>query len=123
MAAKRLAGGSGNIDALKSFVSALVGDDSRSADSALESIKLKDNNFGRGYRKALVGMRTAYFEKNVDSLIYKTVKGGMLAKTRKQIQAEFRDRRNTPFAPEDEKGFYAAWKDVLRLIGNELKSG
>lgn len=122
MAAKRLAGGSGNIQALNGFVSALIEDDSRSADSGLEAIKLKDNDFGRGYRRALVGMRTAYFEKNIDSLIYKSIKAGMLAKVRREIQIEFRDRRNTPFASEYEKGFFAAWKDVLRLIGNELKS-
>jgi hypothetical protein len=123
MAAKRLAGGSSNIEALNSFVSALVGEDPRSADAALEAIKLKENEFGRGYRKALIGMRTALFEKNVDSLIYKAIKGGMLAKDRREIQNEFRNRRNTPFASEHEKGFYAAWKDVLRLVGTNLKSG
>ena len=123
MAAKRLAGGSDNIDALNTFVSALVGEDPRSADAALESIKLRDNEFGRGYKKALVGMRTAFFEKNVDSLIFKSIKGGMLTKDRKEIQNEFRARRKTPFASEGEKGFYAAWKDVLRLVGTNLKSG
>jgi hypothetical protein len=123
MAAKRLAGGSTNIDTLNEFVSALIAEDTRSADAALEGIKLKDNEFGRGYRKALLGMRIALFEKNVDSLIYKTLKGGMLVKDRKDIQTEFRSRRNTPFASEHEKGFYAAWKDVLRLVDTNLKSG
>jgi hypothetical protein len=123
MAAKRLAGGSTNIEALNDFVSALIAEDTRSADSALEAIKLKENEFGRGYRKALLGMRVALFEKNVDSLIYKTLKGGMLVKDRREIQTEFRSRRNTPFASEFEKGFYAAWKDVLRLVDTNFKSG
>ncbi|MBU7004124.1 MAG: hypothetical protein HXS50_01060, partial [Theionarchaea archaeon] len=86
------------------------------------AIKLRDNEFGRGYRKALLGMRIALFEKNVDSLIYKTLKGGMLVKDRREIQNEFRNRRNTPFASEYEKGFYAAWKDVLRLVDTNLKA-
>lgn len=122
MAAKRIAGGSDNIQALSDFVTALISDDSRSADAALNAMNLKDNDFGRGYRKALVGMRIALFDRNVDSLIYKCLKGGMLAKERRQIQNEFRARRKTPFASDAEKGFYAAWKDVLRVVSANLKS-
>ena len=122
MAARRIAGGSSNIDSLQEFVSALISEDSRGADTALESIKLKDNDVGRGYRRALLGMRSALFDNNVDSLIFKILKGGMLAKDRRELQNEFRTRRNTPFASDDEKGFYAAWKDVLRLVGASTKS-
>ena len=122
MAAKRIAGGAGNIEALSDFVKALVSNDSRAADSALDSIKLKDNEFGRGYMKALTGMRSSLFGDNVDSLIFKILKGGMLAKERRDVQAEFRERRKIPFAPDSEKGYCAAWKDVLRLIDQEMKS-
>ena len=122
MAAKRIAGGSENIQALSDFVNALISENSRSADAALEAMKLKDNDFGRGYRKALMGMRTAFFERNVDSLIYKCLKGGMLAKERRQIQNEFRAKRKTPFASDVERGFYAGWKDVLRVVAANLKS-
>lgn len=122
MAARRIAGGSDNIEALDKFVSALITGDSRSADASLDSIKLKDNEFGRGYRKALVGMRIALFDGNVDSLIFKVTRGGMLAKDRRELQNEFRTRRKTSFASDSEKGFYAAWRDVLRLVGTQMKS-
>lgn len=123
MAAKRIAGGTGNIEALNEFVKGLVSDDPRAADGALESIKLKDNEFGRGYRRALVGMRSALFGGNVDSLIYKILKAGMLAKERREVQNEFRERRKIPFVADSEKGYCAAWKDVLRLLDQQLKAG
>jgi hypothetical protein len=122
MSAKRIAGGSENIRALGDFVKALVSGDSRGADSALDAIKLRDNEFGRGYMKALTGMRSSLFGDNVDSLIFKILKGGMLAKERTSVQREFRERRKIPFAPDFEKGYSAAWKDVLRLVDQELKS-
>ena len=122
MSAKRLAAGADNIETLTEFVSALNSNNARAADSALGALKLRDNDFGKGYRKALTGMRTALFEKNVDSLIYKVLKGGLPAKDRKEIRSEFRTRRKTPFVSDVEKGFYAAWKDVLRIIGSAAKS-
>lgn len=121
MSAKRLAAGADNIETLTEFVSALTSNNARAADSALDALKLRDNDFGKGYRKALTGMRTALFEKNVDSLIFKVLKGGLLAKDRKEIRNEFRTRRKTPFVSDVEKGFYAAWKDVLRIIGSAAK--
>ncbi len=122
MAAKRIAGGAGNIQALSDFVTALIQRDARAADSALDSIRLKDNEFGRGYMRALTGMRNSLFGENVDSLIFKILKGGMLAKERKDVQREFRDRRKISFAPDSEKGYSAAWKDVLRLMDQQMKS-
>jgi hypothetical protein len=116
MSAKRIAGGAGNIEALMDFVSALNSGDARAADQALGAMKLRDNEFGSGYRRALVGMRTAHLEKNVDSLIYKSLKGGLLVRQRKELRNEFRARRQTPFVSETEKGYFAAWKDVLRII-------
>jgi len=116
MPAKRLAAGTENVEVLARFVSALTSGDARGSDSALSALKLRDNEFGRGYRRALIGMRTALFDASVDSLIYKVVKGGLLAKERREIRNEFRERRKTPFASDMEKGFYAAWKDVLRII-------
>ncbi len=116
MATKRLAGGSDNLKALTEFVSSLGAEDIRATDLALERIQLRDSGFGRGYQKALIGMKTSMLEKNVDSLIYKSLKGTMSAKQRREILNDFRARRKAPFTSDEEKGFHAAWKDVLRII-------
>jgi len=122
MAARRLAGGAGNIEALTKFVSALAAEDAKATDAALEAIKLKDTEFGRGYMKALAGMRISLFEKNVDALIFRILKGNLPGKQKREIVNEFRTRRKAPFAKEYEKGFLAAWKDVLRILEPKEKS-
>jgi len=122
MAARRLAGGASNIEALTKFVSALASEDAKATDAALEAIQLKDTDFGRGYMKALAGMRISLFEKNVDSLIFRILKGSLPGKQKREIMNEFRRRRNAPFVKEYEKGFHAAWKDVLRILEPKEKS-
>ena len=112
----RVSAGAANVKALTEFVSSLKSKDPRGADAALAEIKLKSNEFGRGYRRALVGMRTALFDKNVDSLIFKLVEGEVPTKHKKEILRELREKRNSPLATESEKGFFAAWRDVVRAL-------
>ncbi len=122
MAARRLAGGSSNVETLTKFVSSLVSQDAKGAEAALEAIKLKDTEFGRGYRKALEGMRISVFEKNVDSLIFRILAGSFTGKQKREMVSEFRRRRNAPFVREYEKGFHAAWKDVLSILEPKEKA-
>ena len=122
MSSTRISAGASNVKALTDFVSSLRRNDARGADAALAEIKLKANEFGRGYRKALLGMRTALFDKNVDSLIFKFIEGQVPTKHRKEILREFREKRNSPLATDSEKGFFSAWRDVLRILEATKKS-
>jgi hypothetical protein len=122
MPAKRIAAGKQNLKALRDFVTALSEGDSQAADSALGRIKLKDTDFGKGYRKALSGMKISIDDGNVDSLMHKCLNGHLTKERRNELRREFSDRRKTPFAPKAERGYFAAWKDVLRLVDSIQKS-
>ncbi len=121
MAPKRIAAGQKNLKALKEFVAALMKEDTLEASSALGKLKLKDNDFGRGYRKALAGMKSVVSDQEVDSLTYKCIKGHLSKEEKKELRKEFSGKRNMAFAAKDEQGFFAAWKDVLKLIDTTKK--
>ena len=100
---------------MEMFLRALMRRDFNKAKSHLEKLtKMVGNDeWGRGYTKAINGFISALKDNDTDALIVQLVKE-VNHERAKQLLLHFEEILNHEFRDEYEKGYYTAWIELLR---------
>lgn len=105
---------------IKTFVMALRRKNSRVAKEKFERIvKGLDvgDEYWQGYRRALGGMVAALESGDELSLLRQMINGRYPDEKIEELTEEMRVRASQDFRPEDERGYHAAWIEILQAFG------
>ena len=104
---------------IKQFVKALREKDIKKAreelDGAGEKLNLKDE-FWRGYHLALRGMVSALESGGELTVLSRIINGKISRESIQKLLQQAQEKASQIFKPNDERGFYAAWADVLQFF-------
>jgi hypothetical protein len=107
---------------LKLFLDALKRGDSKKASEFIDSLAGEDD-YHRGYRKALSGIIASVENKEVNSLFVKMISGDL---TKTKMEEQRRNSRKVSkerFRPASERGYEKAWYDILSIFLGKKKVG
>lgn len=107
---------------VRQFIESLKRKDTKRAREWLEINKVNlssGSEFEEGYLLALQGMISALESSNELSAITKLLDKKYEPKQVAQLVREAKARISQKFRPDDERGFDAAWVDVLRTLSGE----
>ena len=109
---------------MEMFLKALMRGDYTKAKSHIDKLEkiVGDDEWGRGYSRAINGFLSALKDNDTDSLIVQLIKGPnnenaqqLLERFENILQHEFRD--------DYEKGYYTAWKELLTAYLSQERLG
>ncbi|MCD6248305.1 MAG: hypothetical protein J7J17_02505 [Hadesarchaea archaeon] len=108
---------------VKTFAEALWGKKIKAARKKAERIVKRLNAGGeyqRGYAQALRGMVAALESDDDLALLRRIIDGENPERLIRRHLEEFKVRASQDFRPEDERGYYAAWVDVLQIFSGKV---
>ncbi|MBU7024816.1 MAG: hypothetical protein HXS40_11685 [Theionarchaea archaeon] len=107
---------------LKLFVVALKSGDTRKAGELIEKVST-ENEYHKGYKKALAGMVASVENKEANSLVMKMLSGALTKKKMDEERKLSRRIAQETFRPAFERGYEKAWYDTLSLFLGKKKVG
>lgn len=107
---------------LKLFVEALKSGDTRKAGELIEKMST-ENEYHKGYKKALGGMVASVENKEANSLVTKMLSGSLTKKKMDEERKLSRRIAQETFRPAFERGYEKAWYDILSLFLGKIKVG
>ncbi|NJE09219.1 hypothetical protein E3E31_11945 [Thermococcus sp. M39] len=109
---------------MEMFLRALMRRDFNKAKSHLEKLKkmVGDDEWGRGYSKAINGFISALKDNDSDALIVQLVKEVDHEKA-EQLLEHFEGILKHEFRDEYEKGYYTAWVELLKAYLSQKTLG
>jgi hypothetical protein len=107
---------------IKPFIDLLKRRDAKRAREWFDSNRgqiYSGKDFEKGYLLALQGMVDAIESGGELSAINKLLEKKFTDKELAEFTRETKDKLSQKFRPEDERGFYSAWIDVIRELGEK----
>ncbi|USS40382.1 hypothetical protein NF865_08725 [Thermococcus aggregans] len=109
---------------MEMFLRALMRGDYAKAKSHLDKLEkiVGDDEWGRGYSKAINGFLSALKDNDTDSLIVQLIRNPDKEKAKKLLE-HFESILQHEFRDDYEKGYYTAWKELLTAYLSQERLG
>lgn len=109
---------------MEMFLRALMRGDYSKAKAHLDKLEkiVGDDEWGRGYSKAINGFLSALKDNDTDSLIVQLVRNPDNEKAQKLLE-HFESILQHEFRDDYEKGYYTAWKELLTAYLSQERLG
>lgn len=109
---------------VKTFARAIRDGDLERAEEMYDKIVQGNMNVGiwEGYQRALGGMVKALDSDNKLTLPSQISEEKFSIEKLRKLKGEMEGRSSQKFRPENDRGFNAAWSDILKVITEDAKS-
>ncbi|HIH72370.1 MAG: hypothetical protein PWP49_1483 [Thermococcaceae archaeon] len=109
---------------MEMFLRALMRGDYSKAKAHLDKLEkiVGDDEWGRGYSKAINGFLSALSDNDTDALIVQLIRNPDNEKAKKLLE-HFENILQHEFRDDYEKGYYTAWKELLTAYLSQERLG
>ncbi|WP_042697590.1 hypothetical protein [Thermococcus sp. PK] len=109
---------------MEMFLRALMRGDYTKAKAHLDKLEkiVGDDEWGRGYSKAINGFLSALSDNDTDALIVQLIRNPDNEKAKKLLE-HFENILQHEFRDDYEKGYYTAWKELLTAYLSQERLG
>ncbi|MDK2783916.1 MAG: hypothetical protein PWQ32_1505 [Thermococcaceae archaeon] len=109
---------------MEMFLRALMRGDYSKAKAHLDKLEkiVGDDEWGRGYSKAINGFLSALSDNDTDALIVQLIRNSDNEKAKKLLE-HFENILQHEFRDDYEKGYYTAWKELLTAYLSQERLG